>query len=56
LVTFVVVEASMYSNRIVRSWERVSCSHGAQMWRISRLLAAQVDFMAAISKQSPTEP
>ena len=56
LVALAVVETSMYSNRIVRSCDRVSCYQGPQMWPISFLIVAQVDSIAALSKQSPTVP
>ena len=36
-----LLNASMSSNRTVRNCERVSCSHGPQMLRTSRLIAAQ---------------
>jgi hypothetical protein len=34
---------------VVRSCDLVSCSHGPQMWRISFLIVAQVDSIAALS-------
>jgi hypothetical protein len=40
-------------NRIVRSWERVISDHGPWIWRISFLIVAHVDSIAAFSKQFP---
>ena len=45
----------MWSNSTVRICERVNCSKGPWMWSRSRLIAAHVDSMAELSKQSPVE-
>ena len=37
----------------MRSWERVISDHGPWMWRISFLIVAHVDSIAALSKQFP---
>jgi len=51
-----VVSVDVGGNRMVRSWERVIFDQSPWMWRISRLIVAQVDSMAALSKQQPATP